>query len=387
MKLAIDGFHPAVCALPLFSPEQQVAIANGIMTQRAGFDKKIGAVFAKHALGNHGISPNRRRSVKSSPISNYMSNYLKAAQEIQKTYMKPSQIVFKAVPRWRKGTNWPPNAFICSLPVDQSVENTSINSHSNSTVTPISNTLSNPNSHNVQFPVINENVSVIPQFNSGMTQICNYSERKLKCGRSGCRGGTETSHMQLHTDEGYRNVQCTACKKQSRANKWQCSHGILWHRCAEHRIDPCSHSTTRKAVKSKVPPLPSALQPSTRPEPRRKIQRSDNRMTRKDLKREPAQIVSEDVTLFQLNPAKCPRLAEKFKNSALFTGTETQLGGQLVQESVALAPLNRVVQNCTEHTAPTLYRSAGVVSPAGGGTAVATGAASQRASSSSPVHL
>ena len=120
-----------------------------------------------------------------------------------------------------------------------------------------------------------------------------------------------TSHMQLWYGDGYRNLHCCKCKKMSRSTHWQCSHGILWHKCLQHRQDPHEHTTTR-AVNGQGTRNPKKveLQSADRPEPQPKVPKTSRvRKFGPNLKRI---VQSLNPTVINIDWAKCPKLARKF---------------------------------------------------------------------------
>ena len=105
-----------------------------------------------------------------------------------------------------------------------------------------------------------------------------YENRFIKCQRTLtngklCNHMKETAHMQLWTDEGFRNVWCRGCQKQSRAQTWWCLHEKPWRECSIHRIDPDEHRTNKAAPKAKGQAVVRML-PYDRPEPAEKKART-----------------------------------------------------------------------------------------------------------------
>ena len=115
--------------------------------------------------------------------------------------------------------------------------------------------------------------------------------------------------MQLWYGDGFRNINCSRCRKMSRSTHWHCCHGIQWHKCLIHREDPVEHRTIRKLGKfagSSINAMP--LLPSTRPGPAIKRQRVSNSA---EFKRKSI-IQSANPALYSTDLSKCPRLAAKF---------------------------------------------------------------------------
>ena len=127
-----------------------------------------------------------------------------------------------------------------------------------------------------------------------------------------CGEKKPTSHMQLWYGDGYRNLHCVKCKKMSRSNHWKCSHGMSWHKCPEHRIDPDEHQTNRRSNGSGGGKEASTLQllSSGRPEPQPKKTRTSRVGKVASIKRVIQSINPSE--LFNLDWAKMPRLALKF---------------------------------------------------------------------------
>ena len=128
--------------------------------------------------------------------------------------------------------------------------------------------------------------------------------------------------MQLNTSEGYRNLQCTACHKQSRCKFWTCAHGIPWHECDVHRQDPSQHLTTRGVKRVDKPAASSLLLlPSSRAGPVVKLRKVPLQSVARGIKRihsgDDIRLV-EGGGLYSLNPEQCPRLAAKFARSSRF---------------------------------------------------------------------
>ena len=118
-----------------------------------------------------------------------------------------------------------------------------------------------------------ENDEELPQ------NVLPYESRILRCTRTRTMGITcmqtclqkkETAGMQLWTKEGYRNVWCTACRKQNRCQDWLCDHDIAWITCAIHRIDPPEHRTNKVAQKIPRNAESQSLLNSNRPEPEKR---------------------------------------------------------------------------------------------------------------------
>lgn len=53
-----------------------------------------------------------------------------------------------------------------------------------------------------------------------------------------CRDGKDTSHMQLRTEEGYRDIHCTTCKHHRPCGWWKCLCKNCWNQCSIHTTDP-----------------------------------------------------------------------------------------------------------------------------------------------------
>ena len=158
-----------------------------------------------------------------------------------------------------------------------------------------------------------------------------YTSRVINCPRinsqgSTCGGSKETAHMQLYTLEGYRNIVCPKCprgRNQHRAAKWLCEHGIAWHRCPEHRIDPDQHATTRVANRISKQMRASALLPHDRPMPNpKRCKQSVTCRTAVKRKRvvQSAHPEVNSLKPFSVDLSKCPKLAVKFPH--LYRGCE-----------------------------------------------------------------
>ena len=132
-----------------------------------------------------------------------------------------------------------------------------------------------------------------------------YQSRLLKCLQ--CGSFKETSHMQLWYDDGFRNINCSRCKKMSRSTHWLCCHQIEWHKCLIHREDPLEHRTIR-SINRVSAARPMVLLPSTRSGPaikRMRVSKLTN-AKRKSI------IQSENPAPYAIDFSKCPRLALKF---------------------------------------------------------------------------
>ena len=146
-----------------------------------------------------------------------------------------------------------------------------------------------------------------------------YESRILRCTRTRTMGITcmqtclqkkETAGMQLWTKEGYRNVWCTACRKQNRCQDWLCDHDIAWITCAIHRIDPPEHRTNKVAQKIPRSAESQSLLDSNRPEPERKKPRKAVNKFNNVIKRK-AVVQSAHPSIYQVDLSKCPKLQEK----------------------------------------------------------------------------
>ena len=288
MALAIDGHHPAINLHLVLSPQQKIIVTQSIMKQRTCQNFKTNSQFFSNSHTNHGITsqgnPKVRRIMKKSQLESVRSS------KILNTQFNLARVSVKAVPKWRNGINWPPTQ-ISLNPNDE---------HSNLWHGTVQKTRSE----------------------NRLQAEPTYHSRKLTCCRLGCKGGTETAHMQLHTPQGYRNLQCTACHRQGRCKNWLCIHGISWHTCDEHRQDPAAHLSTRgRNVKvadehaSKI-----RLLPSNRDGPVLKSRRAQPTSVKRGVKRDLSPDVGLDKAsgLYSLDPSQCPRLAAKFRLSDRF---------------------------------------------------------------------
>ena len=127
-----------------------------------------------------------------------------------------------------------------------------------------------------------------------------------------CMQPKDTAHMQLWTDEGYRNLWCSRCKVQARCNRWLCSHDLPWIECIIHRADPDQHRTTRTTQKVRscaaVPELLDFQRPEPQPK-RSKLARKSNASGVVNRKRV---VQSAHPHALKYNKDLCPRLAVKF---------------------------------------------------------------------------
>ena len=211
---------------------------------------------------------------------------------------KFANMSFKSIVKWRVGPQWPPQKVNAINEDVQSAQNHSMLGSSSA-----------PSVHNL--------IDDTPA----------YQSRVLKCLRPGCMGGTETAHMQLNTVQGYRNLQCTACHKQNRCKNWTCSHGLPWHECILHRLDPAAHGSTRgERTLGKADGRPKHLLPSNRHGPIAKVRKSAFPLpARRGVKRPLCSDVAlgSDRVLYSLDPARCPNLAKKFHFSDRFVQPRT----------------------------------------------------------------
>lgn len=171
-----------------------------------------------------------------------------------------------------------------------------------------------------------------------------------------CGAGKQTAHMQLWYDDGYRSIHCQTCKHMSRSTHWKCSHGIMWHRCEEHRQDPDEHRTNgRKKGQSTINATAVKLLSADRPEPttqKMRVERVNIRAM--GMKRI---LQSENPTAISLDWTKCPRLSLKFPHLRIAAGERsgghvehTELNIPRVAEKVSAGQ----TEPCTESTQPCL---------------------------------
>ena len=141
-----------------------------------------------------------------------------------------------------------------------------------------------------------------------------YINRFIYCQRDPCQGkfGTQSAHMQLWTSDGKRGVTCSGCHRIQRVEPWHCEHGILWHQCVVHRIDPLIHTTHRKGKSARVnanSETPELLD-IERVEPAAKrncLGRIANAKRKSDALGQTA-----EFEFFDLDRNSCPKLARKF---------------------------------------------------------------------------
>ena len=132
----------------------------------------------------------------------------------------------------------------------------------------------------------------------------------------------ETAQMQLWTDEGYRNIWCSKCRKQSRCQDWRCRHDLVWNECPIHRQDPEQHRTIRSAQSlGKLAP-PVTLLSSERPEPESKSRKQCRRKLNAAIKRK-CVIQSTHPAFYNVDLSKCPKLAAKVIGFSLRQEPET----------------------------------------------------------------
>ena len=132
----------------------------------------------------------------------------------------------------------------------------------------------------------------------------------------------ETAQMQLWTDEGYRNIWCSKCRKQSRCQDWRCRHDLVWNECPIHRQDPEQHRTIRSAQSlGKLAP-PVTLLSSERPEPESKSRKQCRRKLNAAIKRK-CVIQSTHPAFYNVGLSKCPKLAAKVIGFSLRQEPET----------------------------------------------------------------
>ena len=131
--------------------------------------------------------------------------------------------------------------------------------------------------------------------------------------------------MQIWTDEGFRNLWCSSCRVQHRANGWHCSHDMPVHTCPEHRVDPAEHLTTKVTQKRRVGEQTVVLLPSTRGEPLPKRTRNGRvsmPFSTSAIKRK-GYVQCIHPNFYRVDLAKCPKLARKFtdRTTSVFSST------------------------------------------------------------------
>ena len=148
-----------------------------------------------------------------------------------------------------------------------------------------------------------------------LQNILPYESRILRCTRSRAMGiclqKKQTADMQLWTKEGYRNIWCTACRKQNRCQDWLCDHDMPWITCPIQRNDPAEHMTNKVAQRIDKTKTTTTLLSSGRPEPAAKKPRNTERKAECASVKRKGMIQSSHPSKYQVDLAKCPKLHAK----------------------------------------------------------------------------
>ena len=159
--------------------------------------------------------------------------------------------------------------------------------------------------------------------------VPNYDRRLVKCSDNTCNGWTDTTAMQMRNHQGYRNIVCRGCNKQSRTQNWCCECGIRWHKCQIHRIDPATHQSRRRINGIAAAKENRELLPTDRPKPliKDRPRRAQKVRNVSSFIICTAQLNVADTQLsaaHHISRAECPKLAAKLAESIPHRFTVTQ---------------------------------------------------------------